>query len=143
MREKVLTNDDPYDRLWRATEIVRKTGDRQLLRLIRDRATDKDVHQEERLEAIGCLEQLGFRALSRDLLAGLDLQDLDPAQAANQLIWAGRKADAISLLSARPHSRCDDEHYLRKVMSDLGLQDEMASHAEVKAERAELPQSFA
>jgi hypothetical protein len=135
MREKVLADDDPYEKIWRAVEIVRETGDRELLSFIHGRATDEAVHPDERFEAIGGLEQLGFRALSRQLLAGLDLQDLDPAQAANQLIWAGRKADAVSLLSARPHSRCDDEHYLRKVMSDLGLQDEMASPAEVKAER--------
>jgi hypothetical protein len=98
-----------------------------LLKLLLDRASDGDANPDERLEAIGGLEQLGFRALSRDLLAGLDLQVLDPARAANQLIWAGRKADAVTLLSATPHTRCDDDDYLQKVMSDLGLELETAS----------------
>ncbi|THD81666.1 MAG: hypothetical protein E7812_02275 [Phenylobacterium sp.] len=133
MREKVLANDDPYDQLWRATEIVERTGDRDLLKLLHDRAADENADPDERLEAIGGLEQLGFRVLSRDLLAGLDLQGLDPARAANQLICAGRKADAVALLSATPHARCDDEHYLRKVMSDLGLQCELASPLQVEA----------
>lgn len=120
-REKVLSNDDPFEQLWRATDIVRETGDRELLRLIYSRATDEFAYSDERLEAIGCLEQLGFRKLSRDLLASLDLEQLDPARAANQLIWSGRKADAVSLIS-RAHARCDDEGYLRKIMSELCLQ---------------------
>lgn len=77
---------------------------------------------DERLEAIDCLEQLGFRTLSRRLLTTLNLRELDPARAASQLIRSGRKADAVVLLSATPHERCDDEDYLRRVMSEVGLQ---------------------
>ncbi|MDB5439014.1 MAG: hypothetical protein JWM33_1441 [Caulobacteraceae bacterium] len=120
-REKVLSNDDPFEQLWRAADIVGETGDRVLVRLLGSRAMDRVADPDERLEAIGCLEQLGFRKLSRDLLASLDLGELDPARAASQLISSGRKADAVTMLS-QSHARCDDEDYLLKVMSELGLQ---------------------
>jgi tetratricopeptide (TPR) repeat protein len=121
MRAMALATDDPYDQIWRMKELVEKTGDRELLKVMRHRASDPTVHPDERLEAIDLLEQLGFRSLSREALATLDIREVDPARLAGQLIRSGRKADARALLANAETSLSEDDTYRLAVMSDLGL----------------------
>jgi hypothetical protein len=74
-----------------------------------------------RLGAVDLLEQLGFRSLSREALAALDIREVDPARLAGQLIRSGRKADARALLANAETSLSEDDTYRLSVMSDLGL----------------------
>lgn len=124
---QIMSNDDPFDQLWRAKEYVEEHGDRRALKLILDAANPNDDRQVQ-LEAIDCLDQLGFRKLSRELFAAMSREDIEPYWLGAQLLRFGKKAEAIPLYVEAGRSSIEyNENLIWGGLADLGLEAELMS----------------
>jgi tetratricopeptide (TPR) repeat protein len=117
-----LEDDDPFNQLWNAKENVADYGDQQSLNLILHAAHGTDGDAALQLEAIDCLNELGFRQLAREMFSAMRTTDIEPCWLAAQLVRFGNKAEAASLYVAAAQGDIDcNEHLIRGGLADLGL----------------------
>lgn len=92
--EQLLSNDDPVDQVWRAMEYVGEHGDPRALKLILNAAKGAGDDSYCQLDAIECLDQLGFRKVSRALFAAMPKNGVESYWLGAQLLRFGRKSEA-------------------------------------------------
>lgn len=123
---QMMSNDDPIEQLWCAKEYAEERGDRKVLKLIFDAANGSGDDPSAQLEAIDCLDQLGFRDLSRQLFAAMPGHDIEPYWLGAQLLKFGRKAEAVPFYVKAARSNIEyNEGLIWGGLADLGLELEL------------------
>ncbi|WP_025734025.1 hypothetical protein [Carnimonas nigrificans] len=123
---QIMNSDDPFEQLWCAKEYLEAHGDRRALKLISDAANGYNSDSLVQLEAIDCLDALGFRELSRELFAGMPKRDIEPYWLGAQLLRFGKKAEAAPFYIEASRSNIKyNENMIRGRLADLKLDAEL------------------
>ncbi|TBX98426.1 NACHT domain-containing protein [Rhizobium laguerreae] len=123
---QIMSNDDPFDQLWRAQECVEEHGDRRALKLIFDAANGYNDDAQVQLEAVDCLDQLGFHKLSRQLFAAIPKSDVEQHWLGAQLLRFGKKAEAMPFYIEAARSNFEyNENVIWGGLADLRLESEL------------------
>ncbi len=124
--EQLLSNDDPVDQVWRAREYVEEHGDLRALKLILNAAEGAGDDSYCQLDAIECLDQLGFRKISRVLFAAMPKVGIEPYWFGAQLLRFGRKAEAAPFYIESSRAGIEyNENLVWSGLADLGLVTEL------------------
>jgi len=136
--EQVLKNDDPLDQIWRAKEYVEEHGDHRALKLVSDAAKGAEGDPHHQLEAIDCLDQLGFRKISRTLFSAMPKKDIEPYWFGAQLLRFGKKLEAVPFYTESAYAEIEyNENLIWSGLADLGLVGELTESRFRFAQRGE------
>ncbi|WP_251878914.1 hypothetical protein [Achromobacter sp. Marseille-Q4954] len=124
--DQVFSNDDPVDQVWRAADYVEEHGDLRAIKLILNSAEGGKDDSHLQLDAIACLDRLGFRKISRVLLDAMPKNGIEPYWFGAQLLRFGRKSEAAPFYVESSRAKIEyNESLVWSGLADLRLTAEL------------------
>jgi hypothetical protein len=133
----VAQSDRPdFEGFWEAREEVKNTGDPALVEtLIEAGRRAEEIH--DRIEAIDCLDTIGFRALARQLAMSVPMPETEPYWLGELLLRFGLKAEAIPCyLQSASEAPNQNESLVLGGLASLGEAEEIARYTSNSARNA-------
>lgn len=125
-RTRFDSPDQIIDKLQSARNLVDDDGDITSFQTILSLATDVACDDNDRLEAIDALNELGFRELSRSLFETLDLESIEPIWVAEQCSRFGMKNRALVFFRRSiGKTHADNVHLILHGLADLGAVEDI------------------